>query len=275
MKFGLIELHLDVNGTGSNAGLVCLDAIQSNPADREQNVRLAVQRARISGCDFILAPGWTLRKGEPPDWLLESSTACTIVAECLSRSGVTGVYVMHAGQIVLGPVRQRIGEAKELTKKGSSSGDADALMHELRAGSRRWAVPGIGDAILYICGEVNIVGSCEHRVRKVAADAGVTERSLLASLVVNPSHTASPLPAMRDKRAWLSQRGLLIHTANTYSSGWTKKRQADLPGKASITAAKAWSRGRPLNLVMEGCHQPALGNGYVLKTFVWEPENLV
>ena len=109
-------------------------------------------------------------------------------------------------------------------------------------------------------------------LREVVAEAGLTERNLRATLVVNPSHTASLLPALADKRAWLSRDGLLIHTANTYSSGWTKTKNGNIPGKASDTAATAWVRGKKLtDFLKEEERQSALENGYALKTFVWSP----
>ncbi|HUY88411.1 MAG TPA: hypothetical protein VMV10_06735 [Pirellulales bacterium] len=202
----------------------------------------------------------------PPKWLLELSNGCTIVVELLSPQEAERpqVYILHNGKRILEPAQQYVAKRNDLWKGENLSRDAVALLYNLQERKRRWAVPGIGEALLYICGEVNIVGSGDQ-MREEVRRAGLREQDLRAPLVINPSHTLSPLKRMRDKRAWLSQGGLLIHTANIHSGGWG--RNDNKHANASRTAAKVWVCGQSSDKL----DRQELENGCALNTFDWSP----
>src|SRR5205085_270378 len=141
---------------------------------------------------------------------------------------------------------------------------AKILVGALRGRGRRWAVPAIGEAMLYVCGEVNIIkggkdGPDDCRILEEAEEEGLREQDLLTPLVINPAHTLSILPAMRGKRAWLSKGGLLIHTANTHTA-WVKDGKRK---NASHTAAMVWVRGKTPDKELRT--ESPIGDGYTLK----------
>jgi hypothetical protein len=183
-------------------------------------------------------------------------------------------YVLNNGQIQLGPEWQHVAEAADLMSGAQLSQRAAELVEVLHRRRRRWAIPGFGEAIAYVCGEVNIIkggasgGPRDCHILEAAENAGLTEADLLAPLVINPGRTSSSLAAMRGKRAWLSRRGLLVHTANTYTGDWDPG-----PGRrayASYTAAKVWIRGESRDHVLVR-DSGSDDSDVVLKTLAWIP----
>lgn len=307
MKFGLIELFVDLNGilAESASDAVC-KGIRQDPQKREETVRGAVDAARRCGCDFVVLPGWTLEASKPPGWLVELSLGRTIVFECLhplkpqktqpvaKKGKITPTistaeispdasdypwrtFVAEDGKLVVGPARQRVVQAADLWSGEVLSENALALVSDLLAEGpivRRWSVSGVGDAMLLICGEANFVGGggrskCWNH--ETVEKAGLTVQRLTSlKVIANPSHTRSGPQALRDKRAWLSRGGILLHTANIHSNGW-KKVNGDgaVPGKASHQAAIAWVQGErePVKLVIEAEKE----REFVLKSVEWSP----
>jgi hypothetical protein len=307
MKFGLVELYVHLHGireaTQTNA---VMQGIRRDP-DRANAVRRALDEAKRADCSFVLFPGWTLVEDGPPAWLLALSAGRTVVFEYLApdraqgKGGAAGKgqaapaaskgrsspddtevpswcswrsCVAVDGRLVVGPAPQYVAEAPELWGGEDLSPRGSTLVQSLqRPGpdGRRWTIPGVGAAMLVVCGEVNFVGGggpadC-YNWESVEA-AGLTEEGLAGvRCVVNPAHTLSSLQALRDKRAWLSRGGLLLQTANIHSGGWEKTGESgSVPGRASHEAARAWVRREPYELREEG-----RGEGYVLKTCAWAP----
>ena len=309
MKWGLIELRVDVEGVraGSPALAVRL-GITRDPDHRAAAVRAALERARDLGCEFVIFPGWTLVADAPPPWLLNLTAGVTVVAEMLfpdpaptataPRKGGRGTipariekgtrpadpserpawatwdgFVIRDGRVVVGPCAQFVAEAPELRAGRELSAVGSNLAQALAAhgpDGRRWQEPGVGEAMLVMCGEANVVGGggpAECYQRDAVEAAGLTVAGLgRVRCVANPAHTASRLQPLRDKRAWLSRGGLLLHTANTHGSGWQQERGDEITaGAASHTAARAWVRGAQREL-----HEHA-GDGYAVMTFEWSP----
>jgi len=294
MLFGLVELHVDLTGLTAPGQPEAVMAGVRRDTRRAETVRAAVGHALRLGCAFVVLPGWTLVADEPPAWLLSLSAGVIVVAECLrpdgaSRRAVGRVkgqarqprvkggptaddeagpvwhgYVLHDGRVVVGPARQCFAEADELSAAGAEL--IGQLLADAPAG-RRWAAPGVGPALLLLCGEVGVVGGrggCWHR--DAVTRAGLSEAALWSPrLVVNPAHTWTRLQPMRDKRSWLSLSGLLLHTANTHSAGWRKGPGEDaVAGQASHTA-RAWADGELAELDAHA------GDGYAILTLEWGP----
>jgi hypothetical protein len=287
MRWGLVELHVDLSGLTALGPTDAVIAGIRRDAQRPDAVRAAVEHARRLGCGFVLLPGWTVVAGEPPAWLLGLSAGVTVVAECLlpeaparrtagrvkgERGQPTGEgapaddedapglpwrgFVLRDGQVVVGPARQHVAGAAELWAGDALSEPGRALVRDLQARGpegRRWSVPEIGEAMLLMCGEANLVAggglsACWHY--EAVAEAGLTEEALKEIRVVaNPAHTRSGPQALRDKRAWLSRGGVLIHTANTYSGGWSQGGSEDVAARrSSHAAACAWVAGELADL---------------------------
>lgn len=269
MKAGLIELFVDLAPVDCEEGLGRADAvcraIRGLGAARDHEVKAAVEAAKDLNCRLIVLPGWTIVADEPPAWLLNLSKGCTLIFECLWPAGGThgkeagrAMYVARNGEVVVGPIFQRIVEADDLWRNATClSPEAISLAREIAAPTpRRWNAGGtLGGSLLMVCGEVNIVGDKVsgpeghrhhhgfHHVEVLAV--GLTKDRLRANgLVVNPAHTATSVEAMRAKRRWLSQKGWVLLTANTHSA-WTKCTDDDpTQGAASWNAASAWRLGK-------------------------------
>lgn len=307
MKWGLVELCVDVTGLRAASAAQAVRLGVAGDADgRTAAVRAALERARELGCEFVLFPGWTLVGNTPPAWLLDLTGGVTVVVEMLlpdletagatprkgARSAATPVaekgtrsptdsvrpawatweeFVVRDGQVVVGPCAQFIAEAPELWDGSELSPSGSALAQALAAhgpGGRRWEEPGVGEAMLVMCGEANVVGGggpaeCYHW--DAVASAGLTAEGLRrVRLVANPAHTASRPQALRDKRARLSRGGVLVSAANTHGGGWKQERDGEVTnGKASYGAARAWVRGKQQEL------QEHVGDGYAVMTFDW------
>ena len=91
MKYGLVELHVDLAGIRANSQTNAVMEGIRRDSRRADTVQQALAAAVQYGCDFILFPGWTLVDTSPPSWLLRASADRTIVFECLSpRAAVRG-----------------------------------------------------------------------------------------------------------------------------------------------------------------------------------------
>lgn len=276
MMWGLVELWVDVEGVRAEgaAGAVW-HAITRAPDHRAAVVRAALERARDLGCGFVVFPGWTLVADAPPRWLLDLSADTTVVAEMLLSDPTSTVewagFILRDGRVVVGPCVQQVIHAHDVRTGNELSHAGASLAQGLAAtapAGRRWDEPGVGEAMLVMCGEVNFVrgggaAGCYHWSAVEAA--GLTADGLgRVKCVANPAHTASPLQPLRDKRAWLSRSGLLLHTANTHGGGWKQERNGKIgDGKASHEAARAWVRGRQQELAVE------VGEEFAVMTFDW------
>lgn len=313
MKYGLVELHVDLDGLTAPSATDAVMAGIRRDGRRADTARAAVEHARRLGCGFVLLPGWTVVADEPPGWLLGLSAGVTVVAECLrpapasggvvtkakatpkatatAKGGAAGpregeddsdapawnAYVIRDGEVVVGPARQCFAESGQMWDGEQLSEVGAELVGRLREpapSGRRWSVPGVGPAMLLLCGEANVVAGggpsgCWHY--QSVAVAGLSEaelREVCAGLAT--THTRSGPQALRDKRAWLSRGGILLHTANTHSGGWRKSRgtgEGTVAGRASHSAACAWVRGEAVELDLE----VDSGEGYVVRTLEWGP----
>lgn len=138
-------------------------------------------------------------------------------------------YVAQNGKILGDPRRQ-----VAATKNDLRGANRDTLVGQLRSGSRCFRFVG-RNALLMVCGEANIVDGGGGRPGRAPPD--VPAAVLQASLVVNPAHTPGGPQAIRDKRCWLSEKGVVVTTANTYSG-------LPRPHNAAGKAARSWSQGR-------------------------------
>lgn len=107
-------------------------------------------------------------------------------------------FVLRDGHVVIGPCAQFVAEATELWDGSELSPVGMKLAQALAAhgpGGRRWAEPGVGEAMLVMCGEASVVGGggpaeCYQRDAVEAAD--LTADGLgRVRCVANPAHTAS------------------------------------------------------------------------------------
>lgn len=309
MKYGLVELCVNVEGIrAARATEAVRLAITRDPDGRAAAVRAALDRARDLGCGFVVFPGWTLVAHAPPLWLLDLSAGITVVAEMLFPDANTGGaaprkgaresaparavkgerlatdsdrpawaawdgFVIRDGRVVVGPCAQQVAEAPELWDGDKLSPTGARLVGCLAAhgsGGRQWEEPGVGGAMLVMCGEANVVGGggpAECYQWDAVEAAGLTVEGLgRVRCVANPAHTASGPQALRDKRAWLSRGGVLLHTANTHGGGWQQERHGEATsGRASYGAARAWVRGEQQELKRHD------GNGYAVVTFDGSP----
>lgn len=291
MKAALIELWIDPTQSPSaeprKFSGVLQDTLRRTVGDRELAVKLALKQAVAGGADWIVFPGWTVVGTSPPAWLLKASEGRTIVCECLHPDGTADKEDPIARDAAdkerrIPPStddRAANGErdapeppvwpawttyalkdgstAIQATQRFARADDRDAgspaLLQDLTSLSR-----STGDAILWICGEVELLsGGGGHpdgganQVRNATGQADSLLRG--GGVVLNPSHTRAGPQASRDKRAWLSEGGWLLNTANTHAGGWTfwefdeeGRPSQRHTARISRRAAGAWHKGSRL-----------------------------
>jgi hypothetical protein len=307
MKCGLVELYVDIAGErASIAASAVENRILQDRNGRGHAVRGALNCAVRRNCDIVVFPGWTLVEKDLPEWLVQGSRGRILVFECLSPDVPRGrgkgeiacrpdgradesvvvnpylrAYVVRDGRTVVGPVQQHIIFATDLWNGRHLSQRGTALVRALQASGpsgRRWNIEGVGEAMLILCGEANFVGGggpggpCRNH--QAVEASGLTTQNLRGVRVfVHLGHTRVSLPALTHKRVWLSQSGLMLHTANIHSDGWWKEGKGNAtPGNASDTAARAWVNGKEQKLRPETCDTQQGGHHrYVLKTLQWPP----
>lgn len=260
MRVALVELDVDLTGVRADGRPLsrCVREGIGRAPQRGAQVRAALVAATASECDVIVFPGWTLVGRRPPAWLLAASKHLTISVEMFSAASARGssgrdwqTYVLDDGNVLIGPSPQVIATSGELNDAALHA----ALLHEI-VHARLGSIRGRTDALLLVCGEANVVrgGGASRDLRP----HGIATRTLQQPLVLNPAHTPGGPQAMRDKRAWLSRRGCVVTTANTFSglAGHNSKR----------TAAIAWVRGERVPL-----REAESGAGWRLKVFDYEP----
>jgi len=270
MKVGLIELEVDISQrTADDAGAAIRETLRANPASRMTTALAALDAARDEKCDLIVMPGYTVVSRHPPQEIIDRSQGCTIVFECLwprRKDADKRVdrpwwsFVAKNGRLIVAGARQWFSSSADVAPAGTLSPEANQLLRELReATPRRWRVGG-HKCTLLICGEVNLArGSLVNGRRQCRLPKGApvgTKRRVRGDgrVVINPAHTWSTLTWMASKRAWLSEDGWTLHTANTHTSYLRKTVKAGVAqtvnGRAWSSAAAAWKNGvtHPLTL---------------------------
>lgn len=270
MKVGLIELEVDISQrTAADAGAAIRETLRANPASRMTTALDALDAALREKCDLIVMPGYTVVSRHPPQEIIDRSKGCTIVFECLwprRRDADKRVdrpwwsFVAKDGRLIVAGVRQWFSSSADVAHAGTLSPEASQLFRELReATPRRWKA-GDRKCTLLICGEVNLVrgalvnGSPQCRLADGAPRGTEGRVHGGGRIVINPAHTWSTLTWMARKRAWLSEDGWTLHTANTHTSYLRKTVKAGVAqtvnGRAWSSAAAAWKNGvtHPLTL---------------------------
>lgn len=281
MKAALVELSIDPTQHPSDErrtfSAVLQHALRRAALAREQAVKAALASAVAGGADWIVFPGWTVVGTCPPPWLVDASQGRTIACECLHPDGTADKE--HRAPVATGKERRapdptiggahvatapwpswttyllrdgevRVAATQRFARANDRARGSDALITDLEAGGR-----SDGDAILWICGEVELLsggGGRRGGGKNPVRNATKCEDSKLrgGGIVLNPAHTRAGPQASRDKRAWLSGDGWLLSTANRHTEGWTfwgVDKQGQFTGPyiagASQTAAGVW-RGR-------------------------------
>ena len=256
IRYGLVELYVELpEHPFPSLSDAIASTIQSQPAKRLADVLKILRAPETQNLDLIEFPGWTLVDDEVPKEVVAASGGRTVVLEMLpaeqtdaaagKRSVKEGApddegelspitwktLVIHKGK-VLGPVVQKL-----VTSADAGQGDAPTeemlqLQKELSNGVRSWDA----GASLWVCGEVNAIYGRGDKLAPWVPDLPLDWR-----LIANPAHRPSKLPAMQDKRAYLSRQGLLLMTANTHS-GWMDASGTSQSG--GWRAAQVFYKGR-------------------------------
>jgi hypothetical protein len=267
-RIGLVELFVDVKESShSNLPATLMASIRRDANARRSDVLDILNAPRTAELDLIVFPGWTVVDTTLPTEIVQAARQRTVVIELLlptrrNRSGggkesgkVSSskisssklpkgpgpaseqvpwhTYVIHRGK-VLGPFVQRIITSGDAGSGNTPSKPMLEFANELKGGERTWS----NGCALWICGEVNALYGRGDRVVP-----WVDNLPLDWAVVANPAHTPSRLQAMRDKRAHLSNSGILLTTANTHSS-WQ-----DSSGNqynAGWRAAEVYRNGEPV-----------------------------
>ena len=204
-------------------------------------------------------PGWTLVANHVPAWLGPISNGCTLIFEC-SPLDVRGTkstrkggddpafngrfHVLRDGRPAVRPVQQVLATAGHVPALGKR------LVEELADHvARRWREK-TREAVLFACGEVNLVSGGGRSNARWDRDVIPASSVRGRRLVLNPAHTPSTLPAMRDKRAWLSGRGGWLFTTANVFPGWER---------SAHRAAAAWHDGEPSALESPQARAPEGG----------------
>lgn len=235
-------------------------AIKVQRKQRLADVLAAIKAAKQAGAKLVVFPGWTLFGRDLPKNVLAASKDMTVVLETFVR--VDGpkkgamARVVHDGAEVL-TARQRISQGGHVLNDNALAHGASMLVSEIVGGKRDVTV-GSKDALLLLCGEINLVGggstgpgSAYHRDEVAAHQPPLTEAALSTRpLVLNPSHTWMGPNASREKRKWLASKGTLLTTANKRTGywGWRWDKEADEwvvdQKRAGKAAARAYCNGK-------------------------------
>lgn len=105
---------------------------------------------------------------------------------------------------------------------------------------RTFSHPKLGDVGLMVCGEVNIA-----RIRQARVIRPKNFPSEL-NLILNPAHTPGRLEAMRKKRSSLSQKRVLVSTANTHSYWTLRHKNGVVRRNPRNIAAECFQNGQRL-----------------------------
>ena len=306
MKFGLVELLVDVRGIAADRATTAVcQGIRRDPG-RAAVVRNVLHHTRRLCCDFVVLPGWSLVADRPPAWLLELSTGRTIIVECLApASDVTAAtpakgrkhkplpppakgapvvveaevpawcfwsgYVVQDGRVVVGPAPQYVAEAAEPWDGDELSASGAALVRDLQVhgpAGRRWTVPRGGDAMLLICGEANIVaGGGPAKCRNYET---VEDAGLTEANFASVRLVANPAHTRAGPQALRDKRAGLsrggVLLHTANTHGAGWVRKDASRGKASHRAAMAWLDGEAVKLIEE--HRD---DKCVVKTLEWCP----
>ena len=294
-RIAVIETFVDLGCLGRKAFDRPAAAVAAGiykDAHRETKIKNAVEHAVEKDCNIVLLPGWSLVGNVPPSWMMEASIGRTIVAECLlplvDENAVNFLkskrlspreaqnehpwrtFVVHDGEVVIGPTTQRIVTSFDVWSKDENSrryvfSDAAIALSTILAqneGGRRFKLPGIGAAVLWVCGEVNLVeGGAKKRkpygckLYDESLQAGLKAKHVSdVPLVLNPGHIPGGQGPFLHKRAWLSMGGLLVNTTNGYSRGWRQRKRKDgttwfVDGRGRQAGlSSAYWHGYPVNM---------------------------
>lgn len=264
MLVGLVELNVDLSGLRPVVGYRSFNYVRAGieraVKDRTELVVAALKAAGDGGCELIVFPGWTIVAHDIPKSIRALSKGRTVVIERLepgasSREGSGGycwwTYALHNGQEVAS-AQQVLSHSTELF----NAGHLKLLADQLAPGTSRRFHLASKSALLMVCGEVNLIkGGGPAKYATHVFSNSVPNAALQGKQVIlNPSHTPARLPAMNDKRCWLSQGGgWVLTTANIFS--------ATPAGQVALKAAQAWYNG-----VVKPIAAGPVGSGYAVKT---------
>lgn len=241
--------------------------IKAQSKERLADVLAAIKMAKQAKAKLIVFPGWTLYGKDLPTSVLSASQGVTVVLETFVRldgpkKGAKARVVRDGAEVLT--ARQCLSQGGHVVEDNALSRRASSLVSEIVGGARDFTVGG-KDALLLLCGEINLVGggstglgSAYHRDEVAAHEPPLTAAALSTRpLVLNPSHTWMGPNASREKRKWLASKGTLLTTANTRSGywgwRWDKNAGEDVPGQKSAkkAAARAYRNGKPLAITLE------------------------
>lgn len=296
MRIGLVDLYVDLEGVRArNVFAAIFKGVLGDNA-RPRKIKDALDKARTASCDLVVFPGWTVVANKPPKWLTDLSEGRTLVFECVPRStAVTPkggskrtkarslaepkCYVYADSKPIIDGAKQAFSTARGPWVKGTRlNEDGQRFAKEassLAPAGRRWNLSQHMRAGLILCGEVSFVsGGGRQKAINLGLDpawedVGLTEKRLSTiRLFVNPSHAPGGPQAIRDKRAWLSNRhrnGLLLNTANAHSGGYTVKDEDGnnrLGHKRLNGIAKVWTGGKPADAALRPVPGDLVCDGY-------------
>jgi hypothetical protein len=285
MNAALIELWIDPRAVERVDGLSYSDsltrALRLDPGRREAQARAACGQAIKAGAETIVFPGWAVVGTFPPSWILRASQGRTIVCECLhpgSQGGKRRVpeeewptwetFVVRDEEVRVRGT-QRLAQGHERTDYGED------LVRDIEAKKR-----SDRGATLWICGETELLAGGGGRKSggsiPVRNESGKDDRVLRSGgIIFNPAHTPARPQASRDKRAWLSVGGWLLHTANIHPGDWkyfeydrASKKVVPFKARSAFRAAAAWRNGDQLK-TSDGLRRERLFVGSDQSCLLW------
>jgi hypothetical protein len=249
---GLVELHVDLDQQRpvDNPKTLVREAAARDGASRTSTVKAILASADLADVDVLVFPGWTMTGQALPDWVPKLAGSRTVVIEMDEGDGAEEAggkmrranapwpawttYLVHGGNAQVEGVRQRFAESDDATPDSCAS-----LVGELSAigGARSFGDPTLGRVGMMVCGEINAIYT------PVSKPAEFPEGFPTLDLVLNPSHTYTPLRAMHAKRRALSDRGAVLATTAHVHSQWNRNGET---GPRVNAAAKVFVDGEEI-----------------------------
>jgi hypothetical protein len=232
IRFGIIEMYVELpERPFPSLSDAIASTIQSQPAQRLADVLGLLRAPATQHLELIEFPGWTLVGDVVPEEVVAASGGRTVILEMLPAEQMDAAsekrtmkgaapddegelpsitwktFVIHKGK-VFGPVVQKLVTSQDAGQGVTPTEETLQFQKELSSGARSWEA----GASLWVCGEVNAIYGRGGKLEPWVLDLPLDWR-----IIANPAHRPSKLPAMQDKRAYLSTHGLLLMTANTHS----------------------------------------------------------